>query len=35
MRLQGQENARVEPAAVAAHSAAVVALWAACFGPPG
>jgi glutamate-ammonia-ligase adenylyltransferase len=34
VRLQGQENARVEPAAVAARSAAVVALWAACFGSP-
>jgi glutamate-ammonia-ligase adenylyltransferase len=32
VRLQGQENARVEPALVAAHAEVVVRLWDACFG---
>jgi glutamate-ammonia-ligase adenylyltransferase len=32
VRLQGQENARVEPALVAAHAEVVVRLWRACFG---
>ncbi len=32
LRLQGQDNARIEPAKVAAHSPHVVALWAAIFG---
>jgi glutamate-ammonia-ligase adenylyltransferase len=31
VRLQGQDNARVDPALVAAHAAAVVRLWQACF----
>jgi glutamate-ammonia-ligase adenylyltransferase len=33
VRLQGQENARVEPGQVADHAANVVRLWQACFGP--
>jgi len=32
VRLQGQDNARVDPALVAAHAEAVVRLWRACFG---
>jgi glutamate-ammonia-ligase adenylyltransferase len=32
VRLQGQENARVEPGQVADHAANVVRLWQACFG---
>jgi glutamate-ammonia-ligase adenylyltransferase len=32
VRLQGQEQARVEPALVAAHAGTVVRLWRACFG---
>jgi glutamate-ammonia-ligase adenylyltransferase len=32
VRLQGQDNARVEPALVAAHGANVVTLWNAIFG---
>jgi glutamate-ammonia-ligase adenylyltransferase len=32
VRLQGQDNARVEPAVVAAHAAQVMRLWQACFG---
>jgi glutamate-ammonia-ligase adenylyltransferase len=32
VRLQGREDARVEPAQVAAHAAQVVRLWQACFG---
>ncbi|WLI89987.1 bifunctional [glutamate--ammonia ligase]-adenylyl-L-tyrosine phosphorylase/[glutamate--ammonia-ligase] adenylyltransferase [Massilia sp. R2A-15] len=32
VRLQGQDNARVEPALVATHAANVVALWQAIFG---
>jgi glutamate-ammonia-ligase adenylyltransferase len=32
VRLQGQEQARVEPALVAAHAELVVRLWRACFG---
>jgi glutamate-ammonia-ligase adenylyltransferase len=32
VRLQGQENARVEPALVASHAEVVVRLWNACFG---
>jgi glutamate-ammonia-ligase adenylyltransferase len=32
VRLQGREEARVEPAQVAAHAANVVRLWQACFG---
>jgi len=32
VRLQGEENARVDPALVAAHAEAVVRLWQACFG---
>jgi glutamate-ammonia-ligase adenylyltransferase len=32
VRLQGQENARVEPALVASHAEVVVRLWDACFG---
>jgi glutamate-ammonia-ligase adenylyltransferase len=32
VRLQGREEARVEPAQVAAHAAHVVRLWQACFG---
>ncbi|MGJ7914916.1 bifunctional [glutamate--ammonia ligase]-adenylyl-L-tyrosine phosphorylase/[glutamate--ammonia-ligase] adenylyltransferase [Massilia sp. LXY-6] len=31
VRLQGQENARVDPALVAAHADVVVRLWHACF----
>jgi glutamate-ammonia-ligase adenylyltransferase len=31
VRLQGQDNARVEPALVAAHAAQVVRLWKAIF----
>jgi len=31
VRLQGQDNARVEPALVAAHADTVVRLWRACF----
>jgi glutamate-ammonia-ligase adenylyltransferase len=31
VRLQGQENARVEPSLVAAHAAAVTRLWQHCF----
>ncbi|MDN4052951.1 bifunctional [glutamate--ammonia ligase]-adenylyl-L-tyrosine phosphorylase/[glutamate--ammonia-ligase] adenylyltransferase [Massilia sp. YIM B02763] len=31
VRLQGQDNARVEPALVAAHASAVTRLWQACF----
>jgi glutamate-ammonia-ligase adenylyltransferase len=32
VRLQGQEQARVEPALVAAHAEPVMRLWRACFG---
>jgi glutamate-ammonia-ligase adenylyltransferase len=32
VRLQGQEQARVDPALVASHAEAVVRLWRACFG---
>ncbi|MET0857790.1 MAG: bifunctional glutamine synthetase adenylyltransferase/deadenyltransferase, partial [Telluria sp.] len=32
VRLQGQDNARVEPALVAKHAAQVVTLWKAIFG---
>jgi glutamate-ammonia-ligase adenylyltransferase len=32
VRLQGQENARVDPALVAPQAEAVVRLWRACFG---
>jgi glutamate-ammonia-ligase adenylyltransferase len=32
VRLQGQENARVDPALVAAHADVVMRLWRACFG---
>jgi glutamate-ammonia-ligase adenylyltransferase len=32
VRLQGREEARVEPSQVAAHAANVVRLWQACFG---
>jgi glutamate-ammonia-ligase adenylyltransferase len=32
VRLQGQEQARVDPALVAAHADVVVRLWRACFG---
>jgi glutamate-ammonia-ligase adenylyltransferase len=32
VRLQGREDARVEPPLVAAHAAPVVRLWQACFG---
>lgn len=32
VRLQGQENARVDPALVAGHADAVLRLWQACFG---
>jgi glutamate-ammonia-ligase adenylyltransferase len=32
LRLQGQDNARVEPAQVALHAASVVRLWRAIFG---
>ncbi|MCS0608271.1 bifunctional [glutamate--ammonia ligase]-adenylyl-L-tyrosine phosphorylase/[glutamate--ammonia-ligase] adenylyltransferase [Massilia solisilvae] len=32
VRLQGQDNARVEPSLVAGHAAAVVALWRQCLG---
>jgi glutamate-ammonia-ligase adenylyltransferase len=32
VRLQGQENARVDPALVAAPADVVVRLWRACFG---
>jgi glutamate-ammonia-ligase adenylyltransferase len=32
VRLQGQEQARVDPAIVAAHAGVVVRLWHACFG---
>jgi glutamate-ammonia-ligase adenylyltransferase len=32
VRLQGQEQARVEPALVAAHAGTVMRLWRACFG---
>jgi glutamate-ammonia-ligase adenylyltransferase len=32
VRLQGREDARVEPALVAVHAAQVVRLWQACFG---
>jgi glutamate-ammonia-ligase adenylyltransferase len=32
VRLQGQEQARVDPALVAAHAEVVVRLWRACFG---
>jgi glutamate-ammonia-ligase adenylyltransferase len=32
VRLQGQDNARVDPALVAAHAEVVVRLWRACFG---
>jgi [glutamine synthetase] adenylyltransferase / [glutamine synthetase]-adenylyl-L-tyrosine phosphorylase len=31
LRLQGQENARVDPALVATHTAAVIHLWQQCF----
>jgi len=31
VRLQGQENARVEPAVAAAHADVVVQLWRSCF----
>ncbi|MCS0810251.1 bifunctional [glutamate--ammonia ligase]-adenylyl-L-tyrosine phosphorylase/[glutamate--ammonia-ligase] adenylyltransferase [Massilia agilis] len=34
VRLQGQDNARVEPSLVAGHAAAVVALWRQCLGEP-
>lgn len=34
VRLQGPENARVEPALVAGHAASVIALWQQCFGQP-
>jgi glutamate-ammonia-ligase adenylyltransferase len=34
VRLQGQENARVDPALVAPHAASVVRLWQQCFGQP-
>jgi glutamate-ammonia-ligase adenylyltransferase len=33
VRLQGHEDARVEPGQVADHAANVVRLWQACFGP--
>jgi len=32
VRLQGQDNARVDPALVTGHAAVVVRLWQACFG---
>jgi len=32
VRLQGQDNARVDPALVASHAERVVRLWHACFG---
>jgi glutamate-ammonia-ligase adenylyltransferase len=32
VRLQGQDNARVDPALVASHAELVVRLWRACFG---
>jgi glutamate-ammonia-ligase adenylyltransferase len=32
VRLQGQDNARVDPALVAAHADDVIRLWRACFG---
>ncbi|CAH0168541.1 Bifunctional glutamine synthetase adenylyltransferase/adenylyl-removing enzyme [Massilia sp. Bi118] len=32
VRLQGQEQARVDPALVASHAGVVVRLWRACFG---
>jgi glutamate-ammonia-ligase adenylyltransferase len=32
VRLQGQENARVEPALVAPHAELVIRLWHSCFG---
>jgi len=32
VRLQGQEQARVDPALVASHAEAVIRLWRACFG---
>jgi len=32
VRLQGQENARVDPALVASHADTVIQLWHACFG---
>jgi glutamate-ammonia-ligase adenylyltransferase len=32
VRLQGQEQARVDPALVASHAAVVIRLWHACFG---
>jgi glutamate-ammonia-ligase adenylyltransferase len=32
VRLQGQEQARVDPALVASHAGLVVRLWRACFG---
>jgi len=32
VRLQGQDNARVDPALVASHADVVVRLWRACFG---
>jgi len=32
VRLQGQDNARVDPALVAAHADVVMRLWRACFG---
>jgi glutamate-ammonia-ligase adenylyltransferase len=35
VRLQGQDNARVDPALVAGHAANVVKLWQACFGAHG
>jgi glutamate-ammonia-ligase adenylyltransferase len=34
VRLQGQENARVDHALVAGHAATVVQLWQQCFGRP-
>ena len=34
LRLQGQDNARIDPAQVAAHSAQVVTLWRAMFDAP-